>query len=423
MTHRWRDLLAVYLDRRLLTILILGFASGLPLALTTGTLAIRLTEAGVSNTAIGLFALAGTPYSYKFAWAPLMDRLPLPGLSSWLGRRRGWMVATQLALILAILGLGLTQPGLDPWPTALLALVTAFWSASQDIVIDAYRVEILEPRQYGAGAGVVVLGYRLGMLVSGAGALYLATFFDWEVTYALMAAAMAVGVIATLMSPEPAGVPLPVAATGDRLHAVTLWFREAVVAPFADFLRHPAWFAILAFILLYKFGDAMAGLMSNPFYIKLGFTKVEIANVTKVFGMAATIIGGLLGGLVVGRLGMLRSLLVCGVLQMLSNLLFVLLALAGPDIAWLAVVVGVENLSGGMGTAAFVAYLSNLCNVAYTATQYALLSSLAAVGRVFLAAPAGWLADRLDWPVFFVITTLAAVPGLVLLARLRRLSS
>ncbi|HEY5790712.1 MAG TPA: AmpG family muropeptide MFS transporter [Gammaproteobacteria bacterium] len=426
----WLAASAVYRDRRVLAVGFLGFSSGLPLALTFGTLTLWLAELGIDKTTIGLFALAGTPYTLKFLWAPLVDRVPLPWLTRRFGRRRGWMLATQVALMAGITLLGGSDPVAAPTLTALLALLVAFCSATQDIAIDAYRVEILDERRYGAGAALVVLGYRIGMLASGAGALYAASFSDWGTAYAIMAALMAVGVVTVLLNPEPAVADSPearaqaarvaafVAARPDlrgRAGRALAWLHGAVVAPFAEFLARPGWLAVLGFVVLYKFGDALAGVMSGPFYVELGFSKIEIANVTKAFGLGATIAGGLLGGLLVSRHGIWRSLWACGLLQMLSNLMFVVQALAGHDLALLTLTIGLENLAGGMGTAAFVAYLSSLCNVAYTATQYALLSSLAAFGRTLLSSSGGWLAVQLDWVGFFLLTTVAALPGLVLL--------
>ncbi|HEY5720395.1 MAG TPA: AmpG family muropeptide MFS transporter [Gammaproteobacteria bacterium] len=426
----WLAASAVYRDRRVLAVGFLGFSSGLPLALTFGTLTLWLAELGIDKTTIGLFALAGTPYTLKFLWAPLVDRVPLPWLTRRFGRRRGWMLATQVALMAGITLLGGSDPVAAPTLTALLALLVAFCSATQDIAIDADRVEILDERRYGAGAALVVLGYRIGMLASGAGALYAASFSDWGTAYAIMAALMAVGVVTVLLNPEPAVADSPearaqaarvaafVAARPDlrgRAGRALAWLHGAVVAPFAEFLARPGWLAVLGFVVLYKFGDALAGVMSGPFYVELGFSKIEIANVTKAFGLGATIAGGLLGGLLVSRHGIWRSLWACGLLQMLSNLMFVVQALAGHDLTVLTLTIGLENLAGGMGTAAFVAYLSSLCNVAYTATQYALLSSLAAFGRTLLSSSGGWLAVQLDWVGFFLLTTVAALPGLVLL--------
>lgn len=415
----WLRAAAVYGNPRVIAIGFLGFASGLPLLLTLSTLSVWLAETGVTKTAIGLFALVGLPYSLKFLWAPLMDRMSVPVLSRALGRRRGWMIATQFLLMAALVGLGATSPADAPEITALCALAVAFCSASQDIVIDAYRVEVLEERQYGAGAAMIVFGYRCGLLVAGAGALYIASVTSWFWVYVSMAALVLVGVGTVLVSPEPR-VEGRAASPGETRPSVREWLYEAVIAPFADFMDRRGWLAILAFVLLYKFGDALAGVMANPFYIELGFTKVEIANVSKLFGFAATLIGGFAGGIIVSRWGIVPSLLVCGILQLVSNLLFAVQALVGHDVVMLMATIGFENLSGGMGTAAFVAYLSSLCNVAYTATQYALLSSLMAVARTVLASPGGWMAAQLDWATFFVLTAVAAVPGIVLLLWMTR---
>jgi len=433
--RHWLESCKVYADRRVLSLLFFGFASGLPLALTFGTLSVWLREVGVNKTTIGLFALAGTPYTLKFLWSPLVDRMPIPCLTRWLGRRRGWTLFTQLLLMASITALGATDPVARPGLMAFFALLVVFWSATQDIVIDAYRVEILEERQYGAGAATIVLGYRIGMLVSGAGALFLATYVGWAVAYFIMAVCMTVGVATVLLNPEPAIQQSRESVEQERRIAAYLearphlkgkrgeaiaWIYGGVISPFAEFMRRRGWMVILLFILLYKFGDALAGVMSGPFYVELGFTKNEIASVSKVFGMGATILGAVLGGVVVDRLGILKSLFVCGILQMFSNLMFALLAVVGNDVKMLALAIAVENLSGGMGTAAFVAYLSSLCNVAYTATQYALLSSFMAFGRTVLSSTGGWLADQMDWVSFFVLTTVAAVPGLVLLVGMMR---
>ncbi|MGE0259948.1 MAG: MFS transporter [Alphaproteobacteria bacterium] len=309
---RWFAGLSVYREPRLVAILLMGFSSGLPLALTGATLSLRLADIGVSLTAIGLFTLVRFSYSCKFLWAPLIDRLPLPGITSRLGRRRGWALAIQAALALAILWLGFTDPLADPWTTAFAAVVVAFLSASQDIVIDAYRIELLTEQEQGAGAAATQWGYRFGMIASGAGALYAASFGGWGFAYALMAALMLVGMATVWATPEPGGIrtpePLPGATTGERVAA---WLRGAVVAPFADLFRRSGadgLVLILAFVILYKFGEAIAGTMSNPLYIGLGFTKVEIATVAKIYGVIATLAGVAIGGIMVLRLGIFRAL-------------------------------------------------------------------------------------------------------------------
>jgi len=415
----WRDSVAVYADRRILVVLLLGFSSGLPLALTGSTLAVWLTEDGVSLAAIGLFAMVGVPYSVKFLWAPLVDRMPLPLLSRCFGRRRGWALATQGALIAALLALGVCDPAADPWRVAALALVVAFCSASQDIVIDAYRVEILEESQYGAGAAAVQFGYRAAMLTSGAGALLLAEAMPWFWVYAAMAGLVGVGVLTILCNREPSA---PAQVTAPAAGGLAAWTRDAFVGPFADMLGRHGWTVavILAFVVLYKLGDAMAGVMANPFYIKIGFSKLDIAEISKLYGFIATIAGTAMGGVLVARVGIARSLLVCGILQAASNLMFAWQAHVGADRLWLTATIAIENVSGGMGSAAFVAYISALCSLAYTGTQYSLLSSLAAIGRTVLAAQGGYVVEAVGWIDFFLLSTVAALPGLALLLWMMR---
>ena len=420
----WGEAARVYLDRRVIAVLFLGFSSGLPLLLVFSTLSLWLKDEGISNTMIGLFALVRTPYTFKFLWAPLIDRVPVPMLGALLGRRRAWAVTTQVVLMGAILGLATASPSLDPVMSALFALFVAFASASQDIVIDAYRIEILEERQQGAGAAMIVNGYRFGMLAAGAGAITLADTLSWPQVYAVMAGLVVVGLATVLLSPEPrepaAGGTGAAGAPPAALSTAAAWLYGAVVAPFTQFMQRDGWVFILLFIMLYKLGDAYLGVMANPFYVEMGFTKHEIAAVSKVFGLGATIVGGLLGGAIVYRYGIRQALLVGGVLMAASNLVFAVQAAVGHSVPMLMVTIAVENLTGGMGTAAFVAYLSSLCDVAYTATQYALLSSFMAFARDVLSASSGWLADQVDWVAFFVISTGLAVPGLVLLVWMTR---
>jgi PAT family beta-lactamase induction signal transducer AmpG len=420
---RWLAALAVYREPRLLAILLMGFSSGLPLALTGATLSLRLADIGVSLTAIGLFTLVRSPYTFKFLWAPLIDRLPLPGITTRFGRRRGWALTIQTALALAILWLGFTDPLADPWMTVLAALAVAFLSASQDVVIDAYRIELLRPEEQGAGAAATQWGYRFGMIASGAGALYAASFGGWAFAYAVMAGLMLVGMATVWATPEPRGVPLAPLVGATAAARTVDWLKNAVAAPFIEmFGRGGAgrFAVILAFVMLYKLGDAIAGTMSNPLYVALGFTKVEIANVAKVFGVAATLAGVAIGGVIVLRLGVMRALLIGGVLQMLSNIFYILQVWVGHSVPMLMVTIGVENLTSGIGSAAFVAYLSGLCNIAFTATQYALLSSLATVGVNLLSASGGYLADELGWVRFFVLSMIMALPGIGLLLWLMR---
>jgi PAT family beta-lactamase induction signal transducer AmpG len=413
----WLAALAVYRRPRLIAVLLMGFSSGLPLALTFGTLSYWLAETGVSLTAIGLFGLVRASYSLKWCWSPLIDRLPIPFLTARLGRRRSWALLIQFLLALAILALGMTDPKIGPVATALAAVVVAFLSASQDIVIDAYRIELLLPEEQGAGAAATQWGYRFGMLASGAGALFAASYGGWHFAYAAMAALMLVGMLTVWFTPEPGGIrppePLPGATAAERVRA---WFARAAVAPFIDIFRRNGAAqlgAIVVFIVLYKFGDALAGSMSNPLYVALGFTKVEVATVAKIYGVIATLAGVALGGLLVLRIGVFQALLFCGGLQALSNLMYAMQVWAGHDVAMLAVTIGGENLTGGMASSAFVAYLSGLCSRDFTATQYALLSSLATVGLNVLAASGGYFAERLGWIPFFVLSTLACLPSLL----------
>lgn len=422
---------AVYFDRRVLTILFLGFSSGLPLALTGSTLNRWLSEGGVDRTTIGLFALVSMPYALKFCWAPVIDRVKLPVVGTWFGQRRSWALVAQVALVFAIIGLGSTNPVADLWWTAFCSVIVAFCSASQDIVVDAYRVEYLDENQQAAGSAIYTLGYRFGMLASGAGALYLAEVFGWRTAYAAMAVAVIIGFATTLLAREPKVIPPADAVERQRritrwlearphLHgwrAETLaWLYGAVVAPFAQFMRRPHWIVILAFIACFKAGDVIAGQMTQPFYFELGFSKGEVAAITKIFGMWAMIVGGLFGGVIVSRVGIMRGLMIGGILQMASNLGFAALSLFGHDLTALAGVVAVENFCAGIGTTAFVAYLSSLCDASYTATQYALLSSFFKIGGDLFGASSGWLSKQVAWGEFFVISSSAAIPSLLILA-------
>lgn len=411
--------LSVYLHPKLLAVFFLGFSSGLPLALTGSTLSVWLTEIGVNLTTIGIFAAISTPYALKFLWAPFIDHIQIPFLKP-LGRRRSWMLLSQAALILFIVLLGYTDPYETPWQTAFFALMVAIASATQDIVIDAYRVELLDDKQQGAGAAMSVFGYRVGMLISGAGALFLAEEYGWPTIYQCMAACIGIGIVTVLITGEPLRCAQlsfleNAKMAREKTERLRGWFKHAVIDPFADFLQRRYALIILLFVVFFKFGDALAGVMTNPFLIETGFTKSEIAMIVKTYGFFATLAGTFTGGVLVYRYGMVKSLWVCGILQMLSNLMFAVQATIGYDTAVLAFTIGVENFAGGMGTAAFVAYLSSLCNISYTATQYALLSSLASVGRTWLSTVSGFLVEQMDWFYFFLFSTAAAIPGLILL--------
>ncbi len=437
MVRSWVESTSVYFERRVLSLLFFGFSSGLPLLLVYSTLSAWLTEVGVSKTMIGFISLVGTAYALKFLWSPIVDRMPVPILTRLVGRRRSWMLVSQAVLIVAIYGMARSNPesadGL--WWMIFWAVVVAFASATQDIVIDAYRTEILDDEKLGAGAANLVFGYRVAMLAAGGGSLIVADFAGWSAAYMVMAGLVLVGVATVLLNPEPAirrsresdaleekgrdflqrNAHLPGAVLGVAASVYT-----AVVCPFAEFMSRRGWIPVLLFVALYKYGDALLGVMALPFYLEMGFSKTEIGAISKGFGLAMTLVGAGLGGVMVARYGILRALLFCGVLQAASNLVFAVQAWVGYSVPMLMVTIATENLSGGMGTTAFVAYLSSLTNVAYTATQYALLSSLMAFARTIFASGSGWLADQMDWVSFFLVTTLAALPGLVLLVWMLR---
>jgi PAT family beta-lactamase induction signal transducer AmpG len=408
MPHSALDPIRVYLSRRMFLMLVLGFSSGMPLALTGSTLSAWMVAEGVDIQTIGVFALVGLPYAFKFLWSPLMDRY----LPPFLGRRRGWMLITQVILALAIALLGFLQPGSQPLLTAALALVIAFFSASQDIVLDAYRTERLTPEERGAGAGVWIMGYRMAILVSGAAALILSDLVSWRLVYVIMGLCMVTGVVATLMAAEPdtgQGVGTP---------AIPKSLSEAVVLPFVEFFRRPGAMEILLFIVLYKIGDVAAAQMTTPYILQhIGFSRTELGTIFKGFGMVATIVGTLLGGALMARWPLKKALIVFGILQGASTFVFILLEFTGRQIWALSVVIGVENLCGGMGTAAYIALMMALCNTRFTATQYALLSSLMAVSRYVTGAPTGYLVVATGWMAFFAVCTLAALPALLLLKR------
>jgi len=400
------DYAAAFRSRKIGLLLLLGFASGLPLALTAGTLQAWLAAENVDIVAIGWFALVGQPYTYKFLWAPLMDRYAPP----FLGRRRGWLLVTQVLLAAAIVFMGTLAPADSVWLLGASAFAVAFLSASQDIVFDALRADWLEPDERGAGAAVSVLGYRVAMLISGAGALIVADqWLGWQATYWLIAALMGVGMVATWFVVEPeskGGAPKTLDA--------------AVVQPFAEFFTRRGAVALLVLVVLYKLGDAFAGNLTTTFLLRgPGFSLTEVGAINKGFGLVATIFGALAGGALMARMRLYRALLAFGLLQAFTNLGFMLLAASGKSYALMVTVIGLENLCGGMGTAAYVALLMALCDRRFSATQYALLSALSAVGRVYVGPAAGYLVEGLGWEAFFFFTFLIALPGLALLAWMR----
>jgi len=391
-------------NRRIGIMLPLGFASGLPLALTAGTLQAWLTVGGLDLKTIGIFTLVGLPYTLKFLWAPLMDRLVPP----WLGRRRGWMLVMQLSVAFGLAAMAVTGPGQRPEILGVLALVVAFFSASLDIVFDAYRTDLLLRPERGFGAAVWVNGYRFALLFASAGALLLADHIGWQNTYLLLAALMAAGVVTILVSPEPSAP----SATPTSL-------ADAVGGPLKELFARPGVVGLFALIVLYKFGDAVAASLQTAFLIGgMGFSVSDVGYV-KGLGLGATLIGALIGGVAMAKLGMVRSLLLFGLLQAVSNLGFMWLAWMGKSYGALTTSILVENVTGGMGTAAFVALIMSLCDHRYTATQFALLSSLEALGRVFSGRPSAELVEMVGWAQFFFWSFLVALPGIWLVWALR----
>jgi PAT family beta-lactamase induction signal transducer AmpG len=398
--------LQVFQSRKMAALLFLGFASGLPLFLTSKTLQAWMSVEDVNLGAIGLFSLVGLPYSLKFIWSPLLDRFVPP----FLGRRRGWLLLTQGALILAIAAMALQQPRQALQFLAINAVLIAFFSASQDIAFDAYRTDVLEKWEMGAGAAVAVLGYRIALLLTGSLALILADRIPWSTVYLLMSVLMALGLFTSVWAPEPKDQERPPASLAD-----------AMSLPFIEFFQRSGELRgvlILLFIVLYKFGDALVNNMSTPFLLSktgLGFSQTDIGTIQGGMGLLATIVGTLAGGAILSKIGINRSLWVFGALQAVSNLAYFVLAQVGKNYSMLVLTINIENFCGGLGTAAFVAFLMSLCNPRFSATQYALLSSLMAVSRDILVAPAGTLAKATGWPVFFLISIVAALPGLLLL--------
>jgi PAT family beta-lactamase induction signal transducer AmpG len=422
----WGETFTVYLRPRVLIVMFLGLSSGLPLALSGSTLLVWMREAGVDLGTIGLFALVGTPYTIKFLWAPLVDALDVPVLSRLLGRRRGWLVFSQLLLMAATVFLAFTDPAKAPWLVAFGALMVAAASATQDIVIDAFRVETLQPNEQAAGMASYVAAYRIGMLISTAGALFLVTGFEslgfakngaWTAGYLAMAACVLIGIATTIAATEP---EKSAAATADHAaHAGDNPIRRvmhAAYGAFSEFLTREMAIVVLLFVVLFKFCDAFAGTMTAPFVIDLGFSRNDYAAIVKGVGLAATLIGGFAGGMVARALPITTCLWLGGLLQAASNLVFAWLAFVGTNHWALTAAIIAENFTGAIGTVIFVAYLSSLCqSPLHTATQFALLTALSAVGRTYLSSGAGYIAQSTGWPLFFIISALVALPSFALL--------
>ncbi|HQZ57024.1 MAG TPA: MFS transporter [Ottowia sp.] len=418
----WRASLRIYLSPPSLRMLALGFAAGLPLLLVLGTLSFRLREAGIDRSTIGYFSWVGLAYGFKWVWAPLVDRVPLPGLTRWLGRRRAWLLLAQAGVMAGLIGLAAADPRVSLGPMVGWALAVAFASATQDIALDAYRIESAPVDEQPALAASYQTGYRLAMIWAGAGVLWvaaraqgLAVGYDqaaWQLAYAVMAASMLLGVLTVLLSPEPAPQPLA------RARGAGEWLRTALVEPFADFFRRYRWQAalILALIAVYRISDVVMGIMANPFYVDMGYTKDEVAAVTKIYGVVMTLAGAFVGGSLALRFGVMRILMLGALLSALTNLLFAWLAGFGHSVPALIAVVSADNLASGIASAAFVGYLSSLTNISYSATQYALFSSLMLMLPKFVAGFSGDYVNAHGYAGFFVSTALLGLPVLLLVA-------
>ena len=419
----WRDVWRVYAELATLRMLLLGFSAGLPLLLVFGTLSFWLREAGIDRTTIGYLSWVGLAYGFKWVWAPLVDRMPIPLLTRWLGRRRSWLLLSQCTIIAALVGMALTDPRLALTPVIWCALAVAFGSATQDIALDAYRIESAETRRQAALAAAYQTGYRMAMIWAGAGALWIAARAElpgvtgyqqgaWQVAYLAMAVSMLLGVGTVLLSPEPAPRVIPPSRNAAE------WLKSALVEPFADFLRRYGKQAllILALIAVYRISDVVMGIMANPFYVDMGYTKDEVAAVTKIYGVIMTLVGAFIGGALAMRFGVMRVLMLGAVLSAASNLLFAWLGSRGHDVNALIFVISADNLSSGIASAAFIAYLSSLTNINYSATQYALFSSMMLLLPKFLAGYSGKYVDAFGYSHFFTATALLGLPVLLLVA-------
>ncbi len=395
--------------RNLAVIFFLGISSGLPLSLILSTLKALLLEKGFNLQTIGFFSLVGLPYSLKFLFAPVIDSCAVPFLTKIFGQRKSWIILTQLFLVVFIALLGVAGISADLASIAVFSILVAFASASQDIVIDGYRIELIEKENQGMAAGFYVYGYRIGLLISGAVALVLAEIISWDAVYFIMAGFMLSCVIIIFFADETRK------NWQAQKYDFLTWFKSFVIEPLRDFSRHDRWYIILAFVIFFKLGDAFAGNLTLPFLLEIGFTKIEIASIVKTFGLFATLFGVFCGGLLVKKIGLIKSLWIAATMQMLSNLTFSYLSQIGPDQQILYLVVFAENFSSGIGDAVFIAYLSSLCNIAFSATQYAILVSFATLARSLLASSAGVFAQTLGWYEFFIFSTILAAPGLLFL--------
>ena len=423
MLRRWLDDLKVYLEPPVARMLLLGFSAGLPLLLVLGTLSFRLREAGIDRTTIGFLSWVGLAYAFKWAWAPLVDRVPVPVLTRLFGRRRSWLLTAQAVIVAGLIGMAFTDPLQGLHQLVAFSLLVAFASATQDIALDAYRIESADVSRQAAMAAAYQVGYRSAMITASAGALWIAAAFDpdektyqhapWTAAYLVMAAGMAIGILTVLFSREPA---VHVSAeTVQREHGHS-WFYVVIVSPFLDFVVRYGWHAVLLLALIgtYRISDIVLGVMSNPFYRDMGFTKDEVAAVSGVYGVILTLVGAAFGGVLALRYGVMRILMLGALLSAITNLLFAWLSMRGHDVPALVLVISADNLSAGIASAAFVAYLSSLTNVAYSATQYALFSSVMLLLPKFIAGWSGWAVDSYGYAPFFIGTALLGVPVLLL---------
>lgn len=427
-TKTWREAFSIYTQPRVFGMIFLGFSAGLPFLLVFSTLSAWLRDEGVARSVIGFFSWVGITYSIKVFWAPIVDRLPLPLLTKLMGKRRSWMLIAQIGIAGGLVGMGVSDSQTELQQIALFAVWVAFCSATQDIVVDAYRIEAVIPEYQGAMAATYVLGYRVALLVAGAGAFYIADYTSWEMAYFAMAATMLVGVISTLVISEPEHKKDQFTEKAEQNRHLPMakklasWFFDAVANPFLEFFTRTgkAGLLILALIAVYKMSDITMGVMANPFYLDLGFSKKEIADVSKIFGFFMTIFGASLGGIMVVRYGIMRPLLLGAIMVAITNLLFALLAISEPSLTLLAGVISADNLSGGIATSVFIAYLSSLTNSAYTATQYALFSSLMTLPAKLLGGFSGVVVDNFGYDTFFVYASAVGLPAIILVIILMR---
>lgn len=407
------DIYNTYINKRMLILMALGFTSGFPFLLVFGTLSFWLKDLDISYTLIGAFSLVKIPYSLKWAWSPIVDNVKLPILYK-LGRRRSWAVFIQFLLFCALVGMAFTNPEIHTLHMALFAFIASFLSASQDIVLDAYRVESFEdePEKQASGVAIYVLGYRLGLIFSGAGAIYMASVISWPKVYVIMACGLLVGITAILLAKEPQKYQYKKYKL--KIKDSIAFIKNSLVSPFKDFTKRQHWYWILLFIFTYRLSNAYFGPMSFPFYVDLGFTKTEIASVIKIYGMIAAILGGLAGGLIVMKIGIKKSLIIFGLAQCLTTFLFAVQAQCGHNMTLFITIITLENFSSGLATTALVAYISSLCNKLYTATQYALLSSVMSLSRDIFSSTSGLLAQSVSWDVFFIICGFLSLPSLII---------